>query len=286
MRFLVTGGNGQLGLELQKQLQRGGHQFVGTDHKEMDITDYGVCEQVISKWQPNVVVNCAAHTKVDLCETDVDSAYRINGLGPRNLAVLSNKYGYKMVQISTDYVFSGEEERPRREDDRIGPVSIYGKSKYCGEQMVRNFARRYFIIRTAWLYGDGDNFVRTMLRLPKTNPLIRVVGDQIGNPTYTKDLAKAIIDLSETEYYGTYHGTCQGSCSWYEFAEKIFEIMKIDVRVEKVDSSEFPRPAKRPKFSMLDNFMLRLQGMDSFRDWEVALRDYLQEDRKWQSLHL
>ena len=286
MKFLVTGAGGQLGLELIKQLKNTEHSYQGVGHKEMDITRYDECEKVIDEYRPDVVVNCAAHTKVDLCETDIENAYRINAIGPKNLAMLSKKMDFKLVHISTDYVFDGEKEIPRREDDETHPVSIYGKSKLYGEEMVRQFAENYFIIRTAWLYGDGNNFVRTMLKLSKDHKELNVVNDQIGNPTYTKDLALAVRNLSETEYYGTYHGTCNGSCSWNTFAKKIFELMNIRITVNEVDSSAFVRPAKRPAFSKLDNFMLRLYDLDTFRNWEEALEDYLKEDQEWQSINL
>ena len=251
------------------------------DIDSLDITDYEQVEKIVTDLRPDVIFNCAAHTNVDGCENDIENAYKINSIGAQNLAMISEDIGSKLVHFSTDYVFSGEDEIPRIESDFTSPNTIYGKSKLYGEELVKQFCSKYFIIRTAWLYGDGNNFVRTMLKLSKQNDKLTVVGDQFGCPTYTKDLAKVAIDLSNTKYYGLYHGTCQGSCSWYDFACKIFEIMNIDIKVEKVTSEQFVRPAKRPTYSVIDNFMLRLRGLDTFRHWEDSLKDYLQEDVQW-----
>lgn len=286
MKYLITGANGQLGRELQKQLNKNYHKLFLYDVDTMDITDYEQVEKIVSNIRPDVIFNCAAHTNVDGCENDIENAYKINAIGAQNLAMISEEIGSKFVHFSTDYVFSGEDEIPRIESDFTAPKTIYGKSKLHGEELVKQFCSKYFIIRTAWLYGDGNNFVRTMLKLSKQNDKLTVVGDQFGSPTYTKDLAKAAIDLSSTKYYGLYHGTCQGSCSWYDFACKIFEIMNIDIKVEKVTSEQFVRPAKRPTYSVIDNFMLRLRGLDTFRYWEDSLKDYLQEDVQWQNSNL
>ncbi len=286
MKLLITGYYGQLGRALHNLLSKSEYEVRGFSSKELDIRRFSDVKHRITEFMPDVVINCAAHTKVDLCETDVENAYAINALGAQHLAIASEKVGAKLVHISTDYVFDGKNPIARREDDFVNPQTIYGKSKLYGEQMVQKFCSRYFIIRTAWLYGDGNNFVRTMLTLAKQNNSIKVVGDQIGSPTYTKDLARVILDLIETEYYGIYHGSCQGQCSWYEFACKIFERMDYSTNVSEVNSEEFIRLAKRPEFSVLDNFMLRVRGMDSFRCWEEALQDYLKEDKLWQDLNL
>ncbi len=235
-------------------------------------------------------------------------------MDPRNLAIACEKVGAKFVQVSTDYVFDGSGTRPYREDDATCPNSIYGTSKLMGENFTKEFSSKYFIVRTAWLYGEGNNFVRTMLKLSETNKELNVVNDQIGSPTSTVDLAKVIIDLIHTEHYGTYHGTCEGQCSWYDFAKKIFEISNIDIKVNPVTSDEFKRPtcegqcswydfakkifelknidikvnpvtseefkrpAPRPAYSVLDNFMLKLVGLNSFRNWEDSLKEYLDKE--------
>lgn len=278
MKILITGANGQLGVEIQFQLKQSFNQYeiIPTDYTSLDIANLSQVKEQLLLHQPDIVINCAAHTAVDKCEEDIENAYKINAVGPKNLAIVCDEIDAKLIQVSTDYVFSGDVPGARREDDLTGPQSIYGTSKLLGEEYVKTFCKKHFIIRTAWLYGEGNNFVRTMLKLAETHKELNVVGDQFGSPTSTKDLAKAIIELMQTEYYGTFHGTCEGECSWYDFASKIFEFKGIDIKVNKVTSEEFVRPAKRPKYSVLDNFMLKLYGLNSFRHWEEALKDYLQ----------
>lgn len=276
MKIIITGGKGQLGLELTKQLSIDSkYEVIPTDRDELNILDFEQVNKFIKLNNPDVVINCAAHTAVDICETDIENAYKINALGPRNLAIACEKVGAKFVQVSTDYVFDGNGDRPYREDDKTCPNSIYGTSKLMGEKFTKEFSSKYFIIRTAWLYGEGNNFVRTMIKLSETNKELNVVNDQIGSPTSTVDLATAIINLMETEYYGTYHGTCEGQCSWYDFAKKIFEIKNIEIKVNPVNSEQFKRPAPRPHYSVLDNFMLNLVGLNTFRNWEESLKEYL-----------
>ena len=278
MRVLITGANGQLGLELQRQLGQHPNQYqvIPTDYTSLDITNFNQVKAEILLKKPQVVINCAAHTAVDQCEDDIENAYKINAIGAKHLAIACEEIGAKLVQVSTDYVFDGTNPVPRREDDITGPQSIYGSSKLLGEDYVKTFCKKHFIIRTAWLYGEGKNFVRTMLNLAETKDELNVVGDQVGSPTSTKDLAAAIIELMQTEYYGTFHGTCEGQCSWYEFACKIFELKGIQIKVNEVTSKEFVQKAKRPQYSVLDNFMLKLYGMNHFRHWEEALKDYLE----------
>ncbi|MGL5641295.1 MAG: dTDP-4-dehydrorhamnose reductase [Paraclostridium sp.] len=276
MKVLITGSNGQLGLELSKQLHViSSYDVIKTDRENLNILDFKSVNDAITRENPDIVINCAAHTAVDLCENDIENAYKINALGPRNLAIACEKIGSKFVQVSTDYVFDGSGKRPYREDDMTCPNSIYGTSKLMGEKFTKKFCSKYFIVRTAWLYGDGNNFVKTMLKLSETNNELNVVDDQFGSPTSTVDLAKAIIELMNTEYYGTYHGTCEGQCSWYDFAKKIFELKNIDIKVNPVTSEEFKRPAPRPAYSVLDNFMFKLVGLNSFRNWEESLAEYL-----------
>lgn len=277
MKILITGSKGQLGIEIIRQLRKNSiYQVIGMDKEELNIVNLDDINETILSVKPDVVINCAAHTAVDLCETDIENAYKINAIGPRNLAIACEKVRAKFVQVSTDYVFNGNENQPYREDNETCPNSIYGKSKLMGEQFTKEFCSKYFIVRTAWLYGEGNNFVRTMLKLAQNNKELNVVNDQFGSPTSTVDLAKAIIDLINTENYGTYHGTCEGQCSWYDFAKKIFEISNIDIKVNPVSSEEFKRPAPRPKYSVLDNFMFKLIELNSFRKWEDSLIEYLE----------
>lgn len=276
MKILITGCNGQLGIELSRQLQDIKHnEIIKMDKNNLDISDFEVVNNKIQDINPDIIINCAAFTAVDLCEQEVELAYKINSLGARNLAIVAEKISAKLIHISTDYVFDGDTDDFYREDSYTNPKSIYGKSKLMGEKYVQQFCSKYFIIRTAWLYGDGKNFVKTMINISKKTKDIRVVNDQIGTPTSTVDLAKVIIALIKTEYYGIYHATCEGYCSWYDFAKKIFEIKKIDINVIPVASSKYKAVAKRPANSVLDNFMLELVNLNTMRKWEDALEDYL-----------
>ncbi|MGL5695176.1 MAG: dTDP-4-dehydrorhamnose reductase [Peptostreptococcaceae bacterium] len=275
MKILVTGSNGQLGREIIKQLDNTKHIIFCEDRNTLDITNFAEIDNYIVQKKPDVIINCAAYTKVDLCEEQIQLAYKVNSIGARNIAICAQKINAKNVYVSTDYVFDGNSSNAYKEDDKVGPTSIYGKSKLLGEEFTKSMSSKYFIIRTAWLYGDGHNFVKTMINLSKSHKEINVVNDQYGSPTYTKDLAKVILNLIDTEYYGIYHGTNNGTCTWYEFAKKIFEIENIDIKVNPITSDEFKSAAKRPTFSVLDNFMLNLINMDTFRNWEDAIYDYL-----------
>jgi dTDP-4-dehydrorhamnose reductase len=285
MKILIIGSNGQLGLELNRQLtalRDAGQalELILADLPEVDIADQPQVMTLFRTEQPQVVLNCAAYTNVDSCETNEATAFRINALGARNLAVAANAVDAKIVQVSTDYVFDGATPAPRREYDPVNPQSVYGRSKLWGEQLVSTTNNRHFIVRTAWLYGEGRNFVRTMLRLAGERDELRVVNDQLGSPTSTVDLARCILDLIRTEAYGIYHATSEGQCSWYEFAAKIMELAGRTVKVTPITSEQLNRPAKRPQFSVLDNFALKLIGLNSFRDWESALREYLLKGAK------
>ncbi|MEG0378622.1 MAG: dTDP-4-dehydrorhamnose reductase, partial [Eubacterium sp.] len=240
-------------------------------------------ESIIEKEKPNIIINCGAMTNVDGCETNEAAAFRINAEGPKNLAEISKEKDIVLVHVSTDYVFDGNgiceagKARPYVETDPIDPKTVYGASKAKGEEYVSNIADKYFIVRTAWLYGDGNNFVKTMLKLAANHPQITVVSDQIGSPTSTTDLAAAIIELMQTKEYGLYHGTCEGQCSWYDFAVEIFNKSGVDVKVLPVTSEEFSSPTPRPKYSVLENKGLEDLKINVFRHWEAALTDYL----KW-----
>ena len=276
MNILLTGCKGQLGIELLNQLSLyKKHQLIATDVHNLDITNEKQVFDLIISEKPQVIINCAAYTNVDGCEANEDIAFKVNAVGARNLSAAANSIGAKIVQVSTDYVFDGTGNTPKREYDKTNPCSVYGKSKELGEVLVRQTNPRHFIVRTAWLYGEGNNFVRTMLKLAKEKKEISVVNDQIGSPTSTVDLSRCILSLIHTESYGTYHATSEGQCSWYDFAKKIFEIKGIDINVIPITSEELNRPAQRPKYSVLDNFMLNLIGLNSFRSWEEAITEYL-----------
>lgn len=273
MKILIAGSNGQLGQELTKRLSA--HELITTNRNQLDITDIDAVMSTVKNTNPDIVINCAAHTAVDLCETDIDNAYRINAIGARNLAIASQQVEAKIIQVSTDYVFDGQTTKHYNEFDTTNPQTIYGKSKLAGEQMTATFNPKHYIIRTAWLYGEGNNFVRTMLKLAQTNKTIKVVDDQHGTPTSTVELGKMVEHLIATDNYGVFHGTCEGECTWYEFACEIFRLAAVNVEVIPVRTEEFPRPAKRPKYSVLDNQMLKLTTNFKFSTWQQAIAQYI-----------
>ena len=279
-RVLITGCRGQLGLELTKQLEKeGGYALLLTDVDELDITSIDSVMAYVRAEKPDYIVNCAAFTAVDAAEKSEDLAYKINAIGPRNLAIAATETGASIVQISTDYVFPGTEPRALTEFDPTGPVSAYGRTKLAGEEMVKQFAYRYFILRTAWLYGEGKNFVRTMLRLSETHDSVSVVNDQFGSPTSTIELAKAIRYLLPTENYGLFHATCEDSTDWASFTKEIFRIKGVSTTVNAISTEEYmrnnPASAVRPHYSILDNYMLRLTTDFVFADWQSAIEEYL-----------
>lgn len=273
MKILVTGANGQLGREVARQGKE--HELILTDVHSLDIGNGSAVRACFRDIKPDAVIHCAAYTNVDGAESDADNAFRVNVVGAQNMASGCLETGARMVYISTDYVFDGENQTPYREFDKTNPQTVYGRTKWQGEEMVRQILGRHYILRTAWLYGDGNNFVGTMLKLAKAQPQLRVVCDQIGTPTSTVDLTAAAFRLLASDSYGTYHATCQGECSWYDFACEIFRRTGQNVQVLPVTTAEFPRPAKRPAHSVLDNHMLRMTVGDPMREWQVALADYL-----------
>lgn len=276
-KLLITGCSGQLGRALNQEYKGEAAELVNTDVAELDITNLDAVLDFVRGTRPDVIVNCGAMTAVDLCETEYDKAFQINALGPRNLSIAARETGAKMIQISTDYVFSGTGERPYIETDQTNPNSVYGSTKLAGEQFVKDFAGRYFIIRTAWLYGEGKNFVGTMLRLAQTNEQVRVVGDQVGTPTSAVQLAKMIHVLEPTDNYGIFHGTCEGFCSWADFAAEIFRQAGKNTRVEYITTEEFGAAAPRPAYSVLDNQMLRMTTDFRMADWKDALTVYMKD---------
>ena len=277
MKILLIGANGQLGFDVSKMLSQK-HEVIKCDKRDLDITNLTDVLEQVKQIKPDMIINSAAYTDVDSCENNVDLAYKVNALGVRNLAVAAYENRSRILHISTDFVFDGEKKEPYIEFDRPNPLSIYGKSKWAGEVMLKEICQRYYILRTAWLYGEnGRNFVKTMLRLAEEKDAVKVVDDQIGSPTYTKDLVQVIEMIIETEAYGTYHVSNDGQCSWYEFAKKIFELAGKDVQVLPITTEELARPAKRPKYSVLKNFMLELQFDYYIRHWEEALKEYFRK---------
>ena len=276
MRVLVTGSKGMLGTDLAKRLNSEGFEVVAYGRDGLNICNLDAVLKAVDGHRPCVIVNCAAYTDVDGCETNRDEAYRVNSVGPKNLAIASGHYGIPLLHISTDYVFDGEAERPYTEDDTTNPLSVYGSSKLSGELNIKGLTNKYFIIRTQWLYGHtGKNFVKTMLSLADEKDRLTVVNDQFGSPTFTKDLSVAVCDIIKTNNYGTYHVTNSGICSWYEFAKSIMLMSGKGSEILPCTSDEFIRPATRPKFSALENLNLRLCGFTEMRHYEEALADVL-----------
>ncbi len=284
LKVLVTGAAGQLGQDVVLLLQHQGHQVMGCDRQEMDITDLDQCIRVIGEYGPDAVIHCAAHTAVDAAESDIDAAYLINATGSRNVAIASEKAGAKLVYISTDYVFDGLGSQPYHEYDNTDPKSIYGKSKRAGEVLVQSLSSKYFIVRTSWVYGKyGNNFVKTMLKLGQEKPMLQVVDDQKGSPTYTVDLARFLLELIQTEKYGVYHASNSDSCTWFEFTQAIFAEaedilgLKFTAKLEPCATEQFPRPAPRPRNSVMEHLSIRTNGFRDIRPWREGLRDFLLE---------
>jgi len=281
-KVLVTGAAGQLGRDVVLQLEDKGYEVLACDRQEMDITDLEQCGKVIGEFSPACVIHCAAHTAVDAAESDIDAAYAINAVGTRNVVLEAEKAGAKLIYISTDYVFDGQGDRPYHEYDNTDPKSIYGKSKRAGEVLVQSLSSKYFIVRTSWVYGKyGNNFVKTMLKLGREKPLLQVVYDQKGSPTYTVDLASFLLELMETEKYGIYHASNSEACTWYEFTEAIFaeakDILGLEctAKLEPCTTEQFLRPAPRPRNSVLEHLSIRTNGLTDLRPWREGLRAFL-----------
>ena len=275
MKILITGADGMLGSDLNRILSEN-HEVILTDILSLDITDLKQVKTHFNRYEPDIVINSAAFTDVDGCESKQKLAYDVNSIGPENLAIASREINSKLIHISTDYVFNGENDKPYIENDKTDPINVYGETKLKGEELIRNTFDNHIILRTSWLYGIyGNNFVKTMLELSKSHDEISVVNDQRGSPTYTHDLAIAISESLENDLNGTYHLTNSENCTWFVFAKKIFELSDIEVDVKPVATDEFPRPAKRPKYSVLNNGKWKKSGLTPLRSYKQALNDFL-----------
>lgn len=292
MKIMITGCNGQLGNELQSILKSGkseigvapqdvlGAEVLPVDIDTLDISDISAVNEFVNANKPDVIINCAAMTNVDGCESDYVTAFKVNALGVKNLAVCAEKIGAKFVHVSTDYVFAGNGTKPYCEWDKVDPQSVYGASKALGEKYALAFCKKSFVVRTSWLYGYiGKNFVKTVRRVIKSNGGIGVVCDQRGNPTNANDLAHHLLKLAVTEEYGIYHCTGEGECSWYDFAVKIAEYSGLGDTVTPCTTEEynakFNVPTKRPEYSSLRNLALECTVGNEMRNWEVALKEYI-----------
>ena len=278
MKVFVTGASGQLGYDVCKELKVRNIEYRGVSSKELDITDSNAVYRELTAYHPDAVIHCAAYTKVDLAEDEPEKCWAVNVDGTRNIAEVCRELGAKMVYISTDYVFPGTGDQFYEPTDPVGPVNTYGRSKLAGELAVQSLLDKYFIVRISWVFGkNGNNFVKTMLRLAETKTELNVVCDQIGSPTYTADLAPLLCDMVRTEKYGVYHATNEGTCSWAEFAEAIFGLAGKQVVVHPIPTSKYPTRAIRPLNSRMSKECL-IDGEFSYMpDWHVALEKYLSE---------
>ena len=276
-KVLITGAKGMLGRTLCQNLTD--VEIIATDRAELDITNAKETDEVIGGVTPDVVIHCAAMTAVDLCETEKDRAFQINAVGTANVAAACNRHRAKLIAISTDYVFDGQGSRPYTEYDvPTGGQTVYGQSKWAGEQAVRTLCPNHIIGRVAWLYGPGGpSFVHTMLKVADgSRPVLKVVDDQRGNPTSTFAVCRALQGLlKQSEIVGTFHLTCEGETTWYGFAKHIFDCLNIDQRIEPCTTDEFPRPAPRPKNSCLEKVNLRLYGLEPMPHWEDECQRFL-----------
>lgn len=288
MKILITGGNGQLGREINQALTQKKTsigplpdvykecEWLSVDVDTLDITDTVATRETVEAFRPDVVINCAAMTNVDGCETDAETAFRINAVGVRSLAAACESIDTKFLHVSTDYVFDGQGSTPYREWDPCAPNTVYGKSKRLGEEYAFSACTRTFVVRTAWLYGaGGNNFVKTMQRLGAQRDTVTVVNDQRGNPTFAGDLAHHLLKLAATEEYGLYHCTGEGECSWYEFASEIMRLSGLSCTVLPCTTAEYPSKTPRPAYSSLENLALSVTVGNEMRDWRVALKEYI-----------
>lgn len=282
MKVAVIGANGQLGTDVVAEFEGSRHNVFPLTHADLDIATLEPTRNVLAGIRPTLIVNTAAMHHVEDCEKEPRKAYQINALGARHLAIAARELGAKFLHVSTDYVFDGSKKQPYLESDLAAPLNVYGNTKLAGETFIRASTDRYFILRTSALYGrhpcrakGGRNFVELMLNLVREREELRVVDDEIVSPTSTAELAKQILMLSQTDHYGLYHATAEGSCSWYEFAKKIFEIANVKTNLTVALPNEFPAKVPRPKYSVLENFGLKTLGINSFKRWEDGLHSYL-----------
>ncbi len=279
MRVIITGGRGQLGSDLCALLKSNDCEVFSFSSKDFDITDNQKVLKISEQVLPDLIINCGAWTEVDACESDIDKAYLVNAIGAKNCAIAAQKIGSKLIHISTDYIFDGNKNTPYNEYDTPNPQSIYAKSKYAGEILVKEHSDKFFILRVAGVYGaNGKNFVKTIVNYGKTKDSIKVVTDQITTPTYTIDICHQILRLMPTESYGTYHCSAEGFCSWFEFTQFIFDKLKISTKIYPCTTEEFPRPAKRPSYSVLENFNLKIQNLNVMRSWKDGITDFIEKN--------
>lgn len=280
MKILVTGANGQLGYDVVRELQKHNIECFGATRQDFDIIDFKATKDFIFNYLPDVVIHCAAYTAVDKAEDERELCYKVNVSATKNIAEICKKIDAKMLYISTDYVFDGTKEGFYEIDDKPNPINVYGETKLLGEEAVQKILDKYFIVRISWVFGEhGNNFVKTMLRLGAEKKELNVVADQYGSPTYTVDLVPLLVEMIKTEKYGIYHATNEGVCTWAEFAEMIFEVAKMDVKVNCITTSEYPTKAKRPLNSKLSKICLE-KNFYKLPLWISALKRYIKINKQ------
>jgi dTDP-4-dehydrorhamnose reductase len=276
LRILVTGAKGMLGTDLVKHLSHE-NDVVGVGTGDFDITDMRAVRLGTQEINPDIIIHSAAYTDVDGCETNIETAYKVNAIGTQNIALACQALDIPMTYVSTDFVFDGTKRTPYLEWDKPNPIAVYGASKYAGEQIVSSLLSKFYIVRVAWLYGEhGKNFVYTIRRLAKERDVLQVVNDQVGSPTFTIDVAEGIGRLIESGLFGIYHMVNRGETSWYGFASKILQLSGLDnVKIEPISTELLSRPAMRPAYSVLRNLALESTIGDNMRSWESALEDFI-----------
>lgn len=277
LKVWIVGSEGQIGEAINEVLDPLEIEVLNTDKNALDITETDEVLHFGEINRPDVIINCAAVTDTDLCEKEPELAYRVNALGARNLSIVARKTGAKMVQISTDDVFDGIRHTPYTEFDDTNPKTVYGRSKRAGENYVKEFTHKHFILRSNWVYGNGNNFVNRVLHAADTKDELLIASDQFGSPTSAKDLAKMIMYLISTNEYGTYHVTCRGVCSRYEFAQEILKLAGKDIELRVVPTEQSDLSAVRPPYAVLDNFILRIIEVYDMPDWKESLKEYMDE---------
>ncbi|QCJ40984.1 dTDP-4-dehydrorhamnose reductase [Bacillus sp. S3] len=278
MKILVTGSTGQLGFDVMKEGHSRGMDMIGVGSKDLNITDEPSVGKFIADLNPDAIIHCAAYTAVDQAEDDRENCWNVNVEGTNNLVQAARKIQAKFMYISSDYVFNGLGDYPFDESEQPSPVSYYGLTKYEGEKLVQSKLSEWFIVRISWVFGkNGNNFVKTMLKLSENHTMLNVVEDQIGSPTYTVDAARLLLDMIQTNQYGFYHATNEGYCSWADFAREIFRLSGKSVIVKSISSEEYPTRAIRPKNSRLSNQKLRIHGFSPLPSWQIALKQYLND---------
>ena len=276
MKVLVTGVKGQLGYDVVKDLKKRGHEPIGVDREEMDLMNNDAIREFIMNTRPEAIIHCAAYTAVDKAEEEVEVCYQVNAEATKVIAECAKELDITLIYISTDYVFDGTKEGEYVETDVPNPINVYGASKLLGEQYVQQLLEKYYIVRISWVFGEnGNNFIKTMRRLGSERDELNIIHDQVGSPTYTADLAPLLVDMMETNKYGIYHATNEGTCSWFEFANEIFKQSNIEVKTNPITTDQYPTAAKRPMNSRMSKDKLTEFGFALLPSWEEALNNYL-----------